>query len=437
MQIPKPLVRFIAAAAIAMLAACDLSPAPPPQPGTPTPSAPLPSVTAQSVRPSPPQGTATPRPRPTQQAEISLPTPDPKQPVRAWDYPVEGVIMGGVGASDTAAFFSVQHGEIFALDAVTGRELWKTSLPANITSTPVVSGTSLYLTVFLVQPQIGALIALDTRTGTELWSYEGQGESVSSPAIARDLVVFADSSGNLQALDASTGEEQWIYPMPNLLSSTPLYDDGKLYLSDYGGSLTALDAEKGELLWSLPTPRENRYDPAAILGPAIGGDLAFYARQDMATLYAVDRRTGRERWNFNATPLGTPVSILSPGSRYGVLATSAPAVVGDMVVVGISFGEIGGPAPDRYGFIYALDVKTGAVRWRREVANEIYSQPVVHRGALIFAAKHGVVYALDPRTGAQVWSFEADGPMHNSIVPRANNLLFGTWAGTFYGLRWP
>jgi outer membrane protein assembly factor BamB len=353
----------------------------------------------------------------------------------AWDYPVEGVILGGPAADERTVYFAVQHGELYALDIPTGRERWRVTLPATTASTPVLSGNTLYLTATFRDPNIGVLLAIDARTGEETWSFEGSGTDVTSPALAGELVVFADSGGVLHAVDARTGIERWSYTTEAPLSSTPFESGGLLYLGDYEGNFLALDAATGGLEWTVSAPRDNQWDPAPVLGTAAGGGTAFYARQDRATLYAVDAVTGRERWSFDATPTGTPWPNLSPGARYVVLATSSPGTGRDTVYVGISFGEMGNPAPYRTGFLYALDIRTGAVKWRFEAANEIYSQPIVHNGLVLFASKHGLVHALNAETGVQLWSREADGPMHSAILPAGDTLLFGTWAGTFYALR--
>jgi PQQ-dependent dehydrogenase (methanol/ethanol family) len=62
---------------------------------------------------------------------------------------------------------------------------------------------------------------------------------------------------------------------------------------------------------------------------------------------AVDARTGRELWN-------TPIADVGSGETV----TMAPLVVKDRVIVGASGGEFG-----IYGWVKALDLKSGAVVW--------------------------------------------------------------------------
>ena len=68
----------------------------------------------------------------------------------------------------------------------------------------------------------------------------------------------------------------------------------------------------------------------------------------MASVQAVDLRTGRERWDVT-------VSDYKNGSSM----TLAPLAVKDKIIVGISGGEFG-----VRGFIDAYDAKTGTQRFR-------------------------------------------------------------------------
>src|SRR5688500_11608997 len=90
-------VRYLAAVALLLLTACDLSPVP--QPNTPTPVAESTrQPTDDGVRPAPdpPLATAT--------SETLAPTPNTQPLSLAWDHAVEGVILGGPAADERTVY---------------------------------------------------------------------------------------------------------------------------------------------------------------------------------------------------------------------------------------------------------------------------------------------------------------------------------------------
>jgi alcohol dehydrogenase (cytochrome c) len=128
----------------------------------------------------------------------------------------------------------------------------------------------------------------------------------------------------------------WSYALGTLdgLEATPLVDDGIMYVSSAWAHVFALDARTGRRLW--------HYDPqnpvglgssfccgAVHRGVALREDLVYVATLD-ARLVALDRDTGAVRWE---RPIGD--------WKAGVSANSAPLVVNDRVIVGISGGEYG------------------------------------------------------------------------------------------------
>src|SRR5207344_964778 len=63
----------------------------------------------------------------------------------------------------------------------------------------------------------------------------------SSLTIVRDVLYFADFSGNVEAIDKATGARRWIYPLTGRLLSTPVVADGVVYCGADDGTMTALD----------------------------------------------------------------------------------------------------------------------------------------------------------------------------------------------------
>jgi PQQ-dependent dehydrogenase (methanol/ethanol family) len=147
-------------------------------------------------------------------------------------------------------------------------------------------------------------------------------------------------------------QAQWSIqlPGPSNLETEPLVIDGVMYTSGQPGTVLALDARTGRQIWRYTRERKVR-NPNEInpfnRGVAVLGHRVFVGTLD-AALVAIDARTGRPLWE---TQVGD--------SMLGYSITSAPLVVKDKVIVGITGGEFGAR-----GFLDAYDVATGKRVWR-------------------------------------------------------------------------
>ncbi len=144
----------------------------------------------------------------------------------------------------------------------------------------------------------------------------------------------------------------WLFPIPDAprLEVTPLVVDGVMYIT-CANEAWALNAISGRQIWHWREPRTkgllSEAGSGANRGVAIKGGRVFI-ETDHAHIVALDRLTGHKIWD---TTMGDP--------KDGYSATSAPLVVGDLVVAGVSGGEEGAR-----GFIDAYRADTGERAWR-------------------------------------------------------------------------
>lgn len=146
---------------------------------------------------------------------------------------------------------------------------------------------------------------------------------------------------------------QWVFPINHfVLELTPVVVDGVMYVTG-PNQVFALDARAGRTIWHFQRPRstEVRGDPAkgTNRGVAVLGDRVF-AVTDNARLLALHRLTGELLWE-------TDLTAGLDKNNYG--NTSAPLIVNDMVIAGISGGDLG-----VRGFLSAFNVDTGEQAWR-------------------------------------------------------------------------
>ena len=137
---------------------------------------------------------------------------------------------------------------------------------------------------------------------------------------------------------------------PRPLQVTPVVVDGVMYVTSVNEAY-ALDARSGREIWHYSRPRTQGLagDAASGInrGVAVLGDRVFMVT-DNAHLFALHRFTGQLLWD---------VEMADSHQNYG--STSAPLVVNDLVIAGVSGGDEG-----VRGFLDAYKASTGERVWR-------------------------------------------------------------------------
>ncbi len=160
-----------------------------------------------------------------------------------------------------------------------------------------------------------------------------------------------------------------------------------------------------ELAWSIAFPGASTMRSQ---GAVVGKNL-FYPVPDLGQVYALDLDGEKPciQWIYS-TPGGTP---LRTTVAYGVQADGTPL----LVFSGLDTA------------VYAVDARTGALRWRRQVGTYAYSvttgTPVILKDRVIVpvaqfeitvgadnnhlcCTNHGYVLSLSPTNGAQQWRYD-------------------------------
>jgi len=136
------------------------------------------------------------------------------------------------------------------------------------------------------------------------------------------------------------------------LEATPLFHDGVLYFTADYGRVFAVDAKSGNIIWHYDPEYEDGFNAMLCCGPihrglALKGDLVYSARLD-AKLEAFNAADGKVAWEAKIDEW-----------KNGVTTNSAPLVVGDHVIIGVSGGEYG-----VRGYLKSFNAKTGALEWQ-------------------------------------------------------------------------
>lgn len=242
-------------------------------------------------------------------------------------------------------YFVDNSGFARALDADTGKVLWKRRIGRLNASSPAYARGRLYV-VNLVP---GHILKLDAKTGRTIWKRELPGRAESSPLVIGRSVYFGCECGELFSLSTVNGNVRWATSLGGEIKSAPAYQDGALYVGDYGGYMNAVDARTGELIWQSDS-----------LGQGFGTSGAFYSTPAVAfgrvyagnndtRVYSFDRRDGTIAWTYSTG------GYAYSGPTVATTQHSPPTVY-----IG-SFD----------GNVYALDAKDGGVRWYRSTGGQV------------------------------------------------------------------
>ncbi len=117
--------------------------------------------------------------------------------------------------------------------------LWRFA-PEGSSSSIVAAPAVVEDTIFLGDLQ-GNFYALDALTGTELWRFQAEGGISASPVIAGDRVYFGTRDGFLYALNRFDGEVSWRLPLGASIDIAPAYSEGHIYVRTNDGLLHAIE----------------------------------------------------------------------------------------------------------------------------------------------------------------------------------------------------
>ncbi|QIE54535.1 PQQ-binding-like beta-propeller repeat protein [Pikeienuella piscinae] len=284
---------------------------------------------------------------------------------------------GGLAFESGRLFVTTGFGQVVALDAASGEEIWRQKLPAPVRAAPAVSdgvvvvvardNTSLAFAaedgavrwrvagaasdagvfggaspaispggVAILPFGSGELIAVRATSGQRLWSdvlsggRRGQASSVisdisSDPVIIGVAVIAGNQSGRLAAIDGRSGRRGWTRDFG---ARGPVWADGQtLFLITDNAELKRLSGQDGSTMWTTPLQeyrdQEDRTDAITYGGPVLAGGRLLVTSSE-GEILTFDPLTG-------ASTGSTPVSGL-----VGL----GPVVAGGVVYVITDAGEL-------------------------------------------------------------------------------------------------
>lgn len=375
---------------------------------------------------------------------------------KKYDSPDHGpngvVVQDGMvfGATSTAAF---------ALDQETGKQVWSVTLVRNevegIDMAPgfheglvYVSTVPVNVSEFYGPGGVGILWALDAKTGKKVWSFD---------TVPEDLWGKPDvnSGGGLWYPPAFDGKGSMYIgvgnPGPFPGTDKEPWGSSRPGPNLYTDSLVKLDAKTGKLDWYHQVTPHALYDwdfqNPPILVNAGGKELVLGAGKSGIVL-ALDAKSGKPVWEKavgkhnghdddgllamrgETSKLKLPM-LVYPGSLGGVIAPMAtdgkyvfvPVINGPLEVTSQTERQEPGPLN---GELVALDVKTGALKWKHEFSTVPPFGFTTVANDLVFSTTYdGKVQAFETGSGQLTWQGELPAGTNSGVAIAGDMMVVG------------
>ncbi|HUQ23008.1 MAG TPA: PQQ-binding-like beta-propeller repeat protein [Gaiellaceae bacterium] len=167
-------------------------------------------------------------------------------------------------------------------------------------------------------------------------------------------------------------------------------------------------------IWTFKARQLVEFPPAVAYG-------RLYFSNNSGVMFGVNAKTGRRAWK----------------QRIGRCVAASPAVAEHTVYqTFLNRPPCNSKAkPGRLeGEVIAFASGFGKIRWRTRIG-PTESSPLVADGRVYVGDWRGRVYALDAKTGAVRWTFRGKGRIKGGIAKSGSRLYVGTYSGYLYAIR--
>jgi len=371
--------------------------------------------------------------------------------------PVVAEVRGTGPEKTYAVFFGDMRTNVYAVDPITGRQLWAQNLSdhytSRITAAPALSQGKLYVPIsateeaFSADPKYpcctfrGSVVALDAATGKQLW------RTYMIPETPQPTHKNSDGTQLMAPAGAAVWNTPTIDPKAHALyvGTGDAYTEPAAKNSD---AVVAMDLDTGKILWSFQAVPRDSWMVGCVPVPSencpkdLGVDWDF-GSSPMLTHGAANRRL------LIATPKSGTVFALDPDDHAKVIwkidLALKPAPNNGEIAFGGAADAKRAYIPLEDGRFVAIDLATGKKAWdvtlesldnlgaptingeNRTKAGLRFGQSAaatVIPGAVLTCGWDGIVRALSTDDGKVLWQFNTAQPFEtvNAIAAKGGSM---------------
>ena len=308
-------------------------------------------------------------------------------------------------------FVAGAGGNVAALDAESGRDLWRVNL-----NTPLAAGIGTDGETAAVITQANELVAL--AAGKELWRVRLSASAFTAPLVAGRRVFVLTADRRVSAFDGQTGAPLWSQARPGeplvLRQPGALLAVGDTLVAGLSGRLVGLNPLNGSVRWEAPiaNPRgTNEVERLVdVVGPVSRVGSSVCARAFASAVACIDAGRGTVTWTQaaqGASGLGGDERLVFGSEADGRVRAwqrasgeaawsvdrlkhrdlTAPLSLGRVVAVG-----------DGTGLLHLLSREDGTEMTRLSTdGSAIVGTPMIAGQSLVVQTLKGGVYAWRPQ----------------------------------------
>jgi outer membrane protein assembly factor BamB len=216
-------------------------------------------------------------------------------------------------AKQGTVFVGGNDGNLYALDAKTGKQVWASDFIADAPPDPpnfpgerarmtntkarpsalATDSETLFLSVF----DQCRIVAVNATDGKRLWSFQTGGWVYGSAVATEKHVFFGSQDEAFYCLDKRTGRKVWSHQTKGRIESGGAVDDEFVYFGSCDGGIYCLNQCDGKARWRYATDQREGRNSAIYSVPVLRqGGVYFAAGEGQA--YAVNQQTGELKWKI-------------------------------------------------------------------------------------------------------------------------------------------
>lgn len=300
---------------------------------------------------------------------------DAKTGDELWEADTEYRFSAGPVVSDKIVALATSDAKVVAFIALSGKQKWTAEVPSEVLARPLITGG-----IVIIRTADGKILALDEQDGSQRWVFESSVPVLSirgagAPIVVGSNVIAGTAGGKLISLQLLDGKHNWKTPivvpsggteMERLadLDVDPVTSYGIIFVASFQNGTSAVLEEDGEILW-------HNEEVSSFAGLSASPNHLYITDSD-SSVWKLDTRNGNSLWQQNAL-------------QYRKL--TAPAIYDNYVVVA-----------DYQGYVHWLAQDDGRQLARIKVTNKGIDAKLVVVGQTVYIyATDGTIVAVQAK----------------------------------------